>query len=128
MAKCVKIKRKRRQLCIGDLDTEIVLQDRKIIAPTTTVDFSENFTEAAIVWAKMDTGRGKTAFDDSEIETDITHEFSIRYLDGITAETWILFENRRFDIIDVEDMEERHEWLVLRCSERGPDSLAVNDA
>ncbi len=128
MPKCTKLRRKRRQPCIGDLDTQIVLQDRSITPPTTTVDFSETFTENATVWAGMSTGRGKTTFDGSNTEQDITHEFTIRFLSGITAETWILFESRRFDILDVEDFEERHEWLILRCNERGSTSKAVNDS
>jgi len=128
MPKCVKLRRKKRQPCLGDLDTEITLQDRTITPPTITVDFSETFTENAIVWAKMDTVRGKTAFDESEIERDITHEFTIRFLTGVDAETWILFESQRLDIVDVEDLEERHEWLVLRCAKRGPTTQAVNDA
>ncbi len=128
MPKCVKLKRKKRQVCIGDLDTVIVLQSRAITPPTTNVDFAESFTGLATVWARMGTGRGKTSFDDSEIEVDITHEFTIRFLAGVTSETWVLFENRRFDIIDVEDLEERHEWMILRCALRGINTKAVNDA
>ncbi len=128
MPKCVTLQRKRREPCIGDLDTEIVLQDRAIAAPTTTVDFSETFTEAATVWAMVNTVRGKTVFDASNVERDVTHEFTIRFLSGVTAQTWILLNGKRINIVDVEDFEERGEWLVLRCSERGPTSQAVNDA
>ncbi len=128
MPKCVKLRRKHRQPCIGDLDTQITLQDRAITPPTTTVDFSETFTENAIVWAMINTGRGKTAFDEAEVERDITHEITIRFLDGVTAETWILLESNRLDIVDVEDLEERHEWLILRCAQTGATSRVVNDA
>ena len=128
MPACKKLKRKRRQPCIGDLDTEITLQDRSITPPTTTVDFSETFTENAIAWAMVNTVRGKTAFDGAEVERDITHEFTIRFLTGVDAETWVLHNGERYDIIDAEDLEERHDWLVLRCAKLGPTSKAVNDA
>ena len=127
MPTCQKLKRKRRQPCIGDLDTLIVLQDRTL-TPPTGVDFSETFTDNSTVWAMVNTTRGKTAFDEANVERDITHEFTIRFLDGITSETWILFEGKRHDIIDTEDLEERHEWLVLRCAKLGPTTQAVNDA
>ena len=128
MAKCIKLQRKHRKVCIGDLDTEIVLQDRAITAPTTTVDFSETFTENATVWARVETKRGKTVFDQSNVERDISHEFSIRYITGVTAATWVLHNGKRLDIVDLEDLEERNEWLILRCAERGVTTKAVNDA
>ena len=128
MAKCVKLNRKKRAPCIGDLDTLIVLQDRTLAPPTTSVDFSETFAENDTVWAMINTVRGKTVFDESGIERDVTHEFTIRFLPGIDSETWILLEDVRYDIIDAEDLEERHEWLVLRCAKLGSTSKAVNDA
>lgn len=128
MPKCMKLRRKKRQPCIGDLDTEITLQDRAITPPTTTVDFTETFTENAIVWAMVNTVRGKTEFDEADVERSITHEFTVRFLDGITSETWVLLENERYDIIDVEDFEERHDWLILRCAKLGSTTQAVNDA
>ncbi len=128
MPKCIKLQRKKRQPCIGDLDTLITLQDRVIASPTTTVDFSETFTENATVWAMMNTLRGKTIFDGAGIERDITHEFTVRYLSGVDSETWVLFEGERYDIIDTEDLEERHDWLILRCAKLGTTTQAVNDA
>lgn len=128
MPKCTTLRRKRREPCIGDLDTEITLQDRTITPPTTSVDFSETFTENAVVWSMVNTVRGKTAFDEAEVERDITHEFTIRFLTGVDSETWILHEGERYDIIDSEDLEERHEWMVLRCAKLGPTAQKVNDA
>ena len=124
---CVKLRRKRRQPCVGDLDTLITLQDRAL-TPPTEVDFTELFTENSIVWAMVNTVRGKTAFDEANVERDITHEFTIRFAEGITSETWVLFEGKRHDIIDTEDLEERHAWLVLRCAKLGPTTQVVNDA
>ena len=92
------------------------------------MDFSEDFADIDNHWAMVNTVRGKTAFDEAEVERDITHEFTIRYLAGVDAETWILLEGNRYDIIDAEDLEERHEWLVLRCAKLGPTTKAVNDA
>lgn len=127
MSKCVKLRRKRRQPCIGDLDTEIVLQTRAI-TPPTLVDFSETFATAATVWAMIETLHGKTEFDDSNVERNISHEITIRYVANVSTETWILHDAARYDVVTVEDYEERHEWLVLRCERKGATSKAVNDA
>ena len=128
MPECKTLRRKRREPCIGDLDTEITLQDRAITPPTTSVDFTETFTENAVVWAMVNTVRGKTVFDGANVERDITHEFTVRFLTGVDSETWILHEAERYDILDSEDLEERHEWMVLRCAKLGTTTDAVNDA
>jgi len=128
MTKCVPLHRKHRKVCIGDLDTEITLQNRAITPPTTSVDFSETFSALATVWAMVNTVRGKTTFDSSNVERDITHEITIRYDAAVTPETWILLNGKRIDILDANDLEERHEWLVLSCTERGVTTVAVNDA
>jgi len=125
MAECKRLRRKKRQVCIGDLDAQITLQNRAITVPSFGVpDFDEIFSDIDTHWAKMDTVRGKTFFDGVNTETNITHEFTIRYIDGITTETWVLFESRRFDVLDFEDLEERHEWIILSCVERGTGEAA----
>ncbi len=128
MPKCIQLKRKKREPCIGDLDTLITLQDRAIQPLTTTVDFTESFTENSIVWAMVSTVRGKTEFDGADIERSITHEFTIRFIDGVSNETWVLLNNERYDIIDTENLEERDEWMILRCAKLGSTADRVNDA
>ena len=130
MPRCIKLKRKKRQVCIGDLDTLIDLQDRVITPPESGVDASETFTDACPdIWAKMETGRGQTIFDGTDTAQDVTHIFTIRFIEGVvTAETWIRFKGQRFDIIDVEDLEERNEWLMLRCSNRGTEDNLASEA
>lgn len=128
MARCIKLKRRKRQVCLGDLDTLITFQNRTITAPFSGVDATEIFTDTDDVFAKLDTGRGQTIFDGTNEEQIITHTFTIRFISGITAETWVLFESQRLDIADVEDLEERHEFLMLRCNNRGTTANSANEA
>ena len=127
MSICVKIRGKRRTICIGDLDKEIYLADRAITPPVFgSNDFTETFTaNTDPTWAMLETVNGKTWFDGVETEEKITHKFYIVYDENITAEWWILFENKYIDILNVEDLEERHEWMLLTCTERG---LVANQA
>lgn len=120
MPRCIKIQRKKRQICLGDMDKQILLQDRGIGEPFFgSVDFTEDFTTNDKVWAAINTVSGKTFFDGGGTDINITHEFYTRYDASVTAETWIEFESRRFDILDAEDLEERHEYMKLICAERG---------
>lgn len=129
MPVCTKIRKKKRQACIGDMRDEIVLQDRSITPPDfNAVDFTENFTPTDTVWAEINTVSGKTYFDDVNTEIDITHEILIRFDPAVTAETWILFDGRRIDILTTEDLDERHEYMLLTCNDTGESAQAASEA
>lgn len=121
MPRCTKIRRKKRKLCIGDLDTEIILQDRVLTEPLfNSVDFDEIFTATATVLAMVNTVSGKTFFDGvNNVDVGITHEIGIRFDATVTSETWIELNGQRIDILDTNNLEERNEWLILTCVSRG---------
>jgi SPP1 family predicted phage head-tail adaptor len=125
---CKKITRKHRQVCIGSLDTVITLKDRAITAPVEDeVDYTETFTENAIVWANIQTtDRGEIIFDRTNEARVVSHLIYIRYLTGVTAETWVEWENINYDILSSEDLEERHDFLLLKCAKRGDKTLPIN--
>lgn len=128
MAVCTKIRKKKRQYCIGDLRDTIDLQSRDITAPTefSSVDYDEDFsTVEANLPAAINTVNGKTFFDGVSTETPITHTVGIRFIENVTAENWVLFDGRRFDILRVENLDERSLWLELTCVDRG---LATKEA
>lgn len=129
MPRCQKIRRKKRQVCIGDLDTEIVLQDRQITEPLFgSPDFGEAFTATATVWAAVNTVSGKTYFDGVSTDINITHEILIRYDASVTTETWVSLGGRRIDILHAEDLDERGQFMKLLCSDSGVNSAAASKA
>ena len=121
MPRCVKIKRKKRQYCIGDMGSLVTLQNRAIQPPVFgDPDFDEKFTNADIVAAAIDTVSGKTFFDGISQDTNITHEIGIMFDPTVTSETWIELEDgRRLDILKVENLDERSQFLKLICTDRG---------
>lgn len=122
MPSCQPIKRKRRNVCIGDLDSLVTLENRSIQAPEfDTVDFDESFTAPnPAVWALVETVRGKTFFDGANTELDITHWIYINFDSTVTAETWVKLEDgRRMDILRVEDLDERSDFMLLHCTDKG---------
>lgn len=103
----------------------ITLQNRAISSPEFgTPDFDEAFTSTDDVQAILQTQRGKVLFDGVSTDERITHKICIEYLAGVTSETWILFDGRRFDILDVENCGEQDICLILRCNERGTGAAA----
>ena len=134
MATCGKIHRKKRRLCIGSMDEQITLEVRSIQSPWVSsvdadgVDLGESFTNQRLVWAAVNTTRGWQTFDGTNIANAVTHLFYIRYIPNVTFEDWILYKGERYDIVDVENLDERNEFYVLRANKRGDDTIEVNKA
>ncbi len=127
MPKCAPIRRKKRNVCIGDMRDQVVIQTRAITAPgTNSVDFGETFTGDATVWALIETKTGTQIFDGTNIIGVATHNIYIRFIAGVTFEKWLTFKSVKYDILDVQNLEERDEFFLLRCSLRGDETDPVN--
>ena len=118
MARCQKIRRKKRAACSGDLRDEIILWDRDIKAPAfgeaeQTQTYSNGFT----VWSSINTIEGKEIFNGAQLVGVKTHSILIRFDAGrnITAENVVEFKGNYYDILGVQNLEERDEWLELSC-------------
>lgn len=126
---CKKILRKHRQVCIGALDTEIVVNSRTITEPIEdSVDYTETFVEDALVFAAVETtSRGQIVFDGTNTARVLTHRFYIRFLTGITAETWVESDGINYDILNTETLDGRNEFILLNATRRGSDILPINE-
>ena len=104
------------------------LHIREIVAPVFEgTDFSEKFSGTKEVWANIKTVSGQTIFI-VNVDVSITHEIIIRYDADIDSETWIEHNKNNFKILDVEDLDERHEFLRLKCANRGDKDLGATQA
>ncbi len=120
MPRCSKIKKKKQQVCIGDLRDEIVIQDRDIAPPLSGVDFRELFTNDKIRQAMINTINGKTFFDGVNTDILITHEILFRFDESVTAENWILLDTgNQLDILRITNLDERSDWMMATCVDRG---------
>lgn len=115
------LRRNHRKLCIGDLRDRVILHVRKITEPSFEArDFNLAFQDGVEVWALVKTTAGRTFFDGVSQDRPVSHTITIRFDKDVTSETWIELEDGgRLDIVNVEDLEERHEYLRLLCSDRG---------
>ena len=67
--------------------------------------------------AKIEWMRGEE-FQDANKQTRIaTRKMTMRYYAGLTAGHQLVFDGRTFDILSVEDFEERREWHILKVAE-----------
>lgn len=121
MARTV-IRKGRRKLCAGDFRDRVQLQGRRLAEPLFgDADFDEKFEPNPERWASVKTVTGRTIFDGaSQRDFEVTHEVRIRFDLCVTSETWVkLADGRRLKILRVEDFEERHEYQILICTDRG---------
>lgn len=122
MGRCTFVRPKKRKLCIGDLDTLIEIQSRELVVPFfESTDFDLNFTPNFQAWAAIETVNGQVFFDGTNEERRITHNIYIQYNSTVTAESWILLNGRRLDILEVNNLDEQDKWLLLICTDRGTD-------
>lgn len=128
MAKCSPIRRKHRKVCLGDMDSVVKIQNRAIAAPAFgLVDFGEAFSDAdPAAWALIETVSGEAVFDSTNTERSVTHHLYINFDVTVTEESWVeLDDGAKLDVVTVEDLEERHEFMLLRCSNRGTSEAAL---
>lgn len=113
---------------MGDLRYQVTLHDRDISAPGfDSVDFGEVYTPIGTPWAAIKTINGKVRFDGVAEDVALTHAVYTRYRDDVTSETWVeLDDGRLLDVIDFEDLDERREWLLLACAEKGTKEKEAN--
>lgn len=129
MPKCTTIRKKHRQVCVGDLEDFGTVNSRALSkANSGDVDFAETFTEKLQLFMLIESKRGETIFDEVDVEQVVTHHIYVPFIDGLTSEDWIDVETKRFDIIDVEDLDNRHEFQLCRCTNRGLATKEATDA
>lgn len=123
MAKCEKIRGKKRKVCIGDMNKLIEIQVRSLVPPSTAFDYDISLTTTEQVFAMIQTATGAISgeafFDESNVERFVTHMIYIRFRTDVTAETWIKFDDKFYDILNVENLDENNEFLLLKCNVRG---------
>ncbi len=124
---CNPISLKSRRICIGNLNTQITLQLRTLQGNNyASVENTEDFSDIATVWGAVITTRGSQLWDGVEISNPFTHDIYIRYRDDVDFTKWIEFGSQKYDIVDVENLEQKNEWLLLKCILKGTNDKAAN--
>jgi len=123
MPQCVNIRKKKQQVCVGDLRDRVTLQTRKLAVPTGGSAFYTLDFTGTLIWAMIETKNGADLFDGVDEQRLITHNVYVRFDSAITAETWLLTEtDERLDILQVVNLDQRSRFMKLVCTNRGLES------
>lgn len=120
-----------RNICSGDLVHYISISTRQLQVNASDADFNMLFTDAVDYLAKLETPSGELLFDGVNIETPITHVFTIRHdadVEQNGANRWISYNGKRIRIVSTKNIEEKNEWLELKCQATGLLSKAASNA
>lgn len=126
MAKCVSLQRTDTRICAGSLNKKIQIYERSYTAPTNPsgalVDYDEAFVLVASPWAMLQDINGDVIFNGISTDKVATTKFYIRFISSITSENWITFNNNRYDILKVHNLDENFKFMALDASIRGDDA------
>lgn len=75
------------------------------------------WTTIATVWGKIITSGGREFYAAQRLNAETTAVVEIRYRTNVTTANRILYNTRKYDILSVVDVEERHIWLQIACKE-----------
>jgi lipocalin len=130
MATCIT---KKKAGCIGDLDKLIQIESRAILAPKnrydTDVDADVIFTNRIHVYANITTKMGVSIFDEVSDQYVMTHVFKTLYLGiNVTKNDWIIYNNSRYEIQTVENINEDSLFILMRAILRGSDTKEASKA
>lgn len=130
MSKIAFVKNRTRRIVVGDLNQCVQLLPRSITEPAFgETEFTEDFEGGKTAWAKVITTAGKTLFNGVNADVSATHEIYIRFDPEVTSETWVrLDDGTLLDVLDTDDLDEKGEWLLLVCTERGRETLKAAQA
>lgn len=129
MVNCTPIKTKPFRICAGDLRHRIVINTRSILPNQSNgVDFNESFTDPKVVYSMIETVDGETIFDATNVEQVVTHHFYIRFMKNLTFEGWVLYKQKYYDILGVENLNEEDRFMLIRANLRGTELKPVNFA
>jgi SPP1 family predicted phage head-tail adaptor len=116
---CKQIDFEKPKVCIGDRRHKIYLYDRAMSRDINAIDIKETLTGQATHYAAIKTPKGVAVFDSMNVERDVTHQFYIAYVSGVTQEKVVEHNGNYYDILRVINIGEENRILELQCVLRG---------
>lgn len=95
----------------------------KITFQNLTIDTNENGFEEEVwqdyltVWAAVTNLIGREYFAAAAVQAEKTVKFTIRYLQGITDDMRILFEDKQYNITFIDNIKYKNKYIEIKALE-----------
>jgi len=91
---------------------------QKLILATNENGFEiASWQEFKTVWSKVSNLYGREYYQAASVQEEQTVKFTIRYLKGLTANMRILFEDRQYDIISIDNIKYEGKYIEIKAPE-----------
>ena len=123
------IKFDKSKICTGALNKRITIEyPFNVGTSNSNVNTNRDFEEVGNFWAAIKTTSGGRFFEGTNLEEGITTDFFIKFTKSIDLQEriWVRFDNRRFKIADVQNLNEDNRIIRLRAIERGTVLVEAN--
>lgn len=100
----------------GQLRKRVIIQQRS----QTQDDYGQplqTWTDVATVYAGIEPLNGRELLAAQAVNSEVSHNVTMRYRTGITPAMRLNYQGRLFNIHTILDENERHRMLTLQCSE-----------
>jgi SPP1 family predicted phage head-tail adaptor len=117
-----RIRFQKAKICTKDLDKRITLEYPFNIGTSNfDINTDRSFKKIGDFWAAIKTTAGSQFFDEVNLQEGITTDFYIRFTKSVdlSRTIWVIYNNRRFKIVNPENINEDNLWIKLRAVERG---------
>ena len=127
--KCQSIRKNIKKICTADFDKKIVIQKYGSVGNSSpNADITFNYITLAIVFAMVKTNATGDFVNNVNVGDNITIDFYTRFnlLIDISQQLYVLFDNKRYKIELVDDIDKDHKIIRLRAKELGLSTLQAN--
>jgi SPP1 family predicted phage head-tail adaptor len=127
--KCQSIRKNIKKICTADFDKKIVIQKYGSVGNSSPdADITFNYITFATVFAMIKTNATGNFVNNVNVGTSITIDFYIRFnsLIDINQQLFVLFDNKRYKIELVDDIDKDNKIIRLRAKELGLSTLQAN--
>ncbi len=97
----------------GEMTTQISLQSRTVSTDDGGFQ-SPSWTTVAAVWSRWENVHGAEVWTAQTVQADSPATVLIRYRSGVDTAYAVLKGSTRYEIVSVDDIGERHEYMELK--------------
>ena len=101
-----------------DKKITILKPNTKTVTNEAGEDVIEYDDFASNIWASVEPMYGREYLEAQKIRTETTYRIELEYIDGITPDMTVLYNNRKFEIKNVINIKERNRDIQLMCIEK----------
>lgn len=100
----------------GELNKRVTIQ-QYVETADTFGELDRTWSNLVTVWAKVKPISASETYSAQQTGMTVNHEVWIRYRTGIAPKMRVVYGSRTFEIDGVMNLDERGEFLILKCYE-----------